>query len=111
MERYGDDAQRRMRTKDHVPPGARCLVAGAEHFGWIPNITVMTGLPINSFCAPRAKWAIYSFPGPYIENVAAGVCKQCGEKVLRPSVAKAIDSLLGRKCKLSKTVQVPVFTL
>jgi YgiT-type zinc finger domain-containing protein len=46
-----------------------------------------------------------------IENVPAGVCTQCGEKVLRPSVAKAIDGILEQKCKPAKTVQVPVFTL
>ena len=44
-----------------------------------------------------------------IENVPVGVCAQCGEKVLRPEVAKSIDKVLQKKRKPVKTIQVPVY--
>jgi YgiT-type zinc finger domain-containing protein len=44
-----------------------------------------------------------------VENVPLGVCIQCGEKVIRPGVAKAIDRVLNGKKKPSKTIQVPVY--
>lgn len=43
------------------------------------------------------------------ENVPVGVCTQCGEKVIKPEVAKAVDQLLKEKKKPTKTVQVPVY--
>ncbi|MEW6328439.1 MAG: type II toxin-antitoxin system MqsA family antitoxin [Thermodesulfobacteriota bacterium] len=43
------------------------------------------------------------------ENVPIGVCMQCGEKVLKPEVAKAIDQLLKGQKKPNKTIQVPVY--
>ncbi|TSA11178.1 MAG: YgiT-type zinc finger protein [Deltaproteobacteria bacterium] len=43
------------------------------------------------------------------ENVPMGVCTQCGEKVLKPGVAKAIDQLLKGQKKPNKTIQVPVY--
>lgn len=43
------------------------------------------------------------------ENVPMGVCTQCGEKVLKPEVAKAIDQVLKDQKKPTKTIQVPVY--
>lgn len=45
------------------------------------------------------------------ENVPMGVCSQCGEKVLKPDVAKHIDSILQKKKKPTRTIQVPVYSL
>ncbi len=44
-----------------------------------------------------------------IENVPMGVCTQCGEKVLKPNVAKQIDSFLMDKGMPMKTMEVPVY--
>ena len=43
------------------------------------------------------------------EDVPMGVCTQCGEKVSKPEVAKAIDRVLQEKKEPAKTVQVPVY--
>ncbi|KKO18347.1 MAG: type II toxin-antitoxin system MqsA family antitoxin [Candidatus Brocadia sp.] len=43
------------------------------------------------------------------ENVPVGVCTQCGEKVIKPAVAKAIDQLLQEEKKPTKIIQVPVY--
>ncbi|HHT9133439.1 MAG TPA: type II toxin-antitoxin system MqsA family antitoxin [Candidatus Avalokitesvara rifleensis] len=43
------------------------------------------------------------------ENVPVGVCTQCGEKVIKPEVAKAVDQLLKGEKEPTKTVQVPVY--
>lgn len=45
------------------------------------------------------------------ENVNIGVCTQCGEKVLKPKVAKAIDRIIQEQKKPKKTIQVPVYSL
>ncbi len=44
-----------------------------------------------------------------VEEVPMGVCNQCGERFLKPDVAKAIDRLLGAG-KPSRMVSVPVMT-
>jgi len=44
-----------------------------------------------------------------IEKIPMGVCTQCGEKVLKPEVAKGIDRILKEKRKPTKTIQVPVY--
>jgi len=44
------------------------------------------------------------------ENVPMGVCTQCGEKVLKPDVAKAIDHTFHEQRKPKKTIQVPVYS-
>lgn len=44
-----------------------------------------------------------------IEDVPMGVCKQCGEKFITPSVAKDIDRILEEKEEPIKTIQVPVY--
>lgn len=44
-----------------------------------------------------------------LENVPVGVCTQCGEKVLKPEVAKAIDRVFQKERKPTKTIQVPVY--
>ena len=44
------------------------------------------------------------------DNVPIGVCKQCGEKMLKPDVAKAIDRVLQEQKKPRKTIQVPVYS-
>lgn len=43
------------------------------------------------------------------EDVPMGVCLQCGEKFLRPEVAKKIDAALQSAKRPSRTVQVPVY--
>ncbi len=45
------------------------------------------------------------------EDVPMGVCRQCGEKVLKPGVAKAIDRVIQERKKPTKTIQVPVYSL
>ncbi|MCP4347225.1 MAG: YgiT-type zinc finger protein [Desulfobacterales bacterium] len=52
----------------------------------------------------RWKGNLYIF-----ENVPAGVCTQCGEKVIKPEVAKNIDFLLKKQTEPRKTIQVPVY--
>lgn len=44
------------------------------------------------------------------ENVPMGVCVQCGEKVLKPQVAKSIDHILQEHKKPARTIQVPVYS-
>ncbi len=43
------------------------------------------------------------------ENVPMGVCTQCGEKFLRPEVAKTIDAALESAQQPIRILQVPVF--
>ncbi|MBI1801748.1 MAG: YgiT-type zinc finger protein [Chloroflexi bacterium] len=43
------------------------------------------------------------------ENVPVGVCVQCGERVLLPDVAQAIDRSLQARTEPTKTIQVPVY--
>ncbi|MGR3179107.1 MAG: YgiT-type zinc finger protein [Candidatus Anammoxibacter sp.] len=43
------------------------------------------------------------------ENVPIGICTQCGEKVIKPKVAKDIDHVLEENKKPTKTIQVPVY--
>ena len=43
------------------------------------------------------------------DNVPMGVCTQCGEKFLKPGVAKSIDDALHGKNEPSRTMEVPVF--
>lgn len=45
------------------------------------------------------------------ENVSMGVCTQCGEKVLKPDVVKAIDHIVQKQMEPTKTIQVPVYSL
>jgi YgiT-type zinc finger domain-containing protein len=44
-----------------------------------------------------------------VEQVPMGVCNQCGERFLKPEVAKAIDKLLQTR-KPTRTASVPVLT-
>jgi len=43
------------------------------------------------------------------EDVPMGVCSQCGEKVLKPDVAKRLDRALQQEIEPAKTIQVPVY--
>ncbi|MBU0567170.1 YgiT-type zinc finger protein [bacterium] len=45
------------------------------------------------------------------ENVPMGTCRQCGEKVLKPGVAKTIDRIIQNRAQPTKTIQVPVYSL
>jgi len=45
------------------------------------------------------------------EDVPMGVCTQCGEKVLKPEVAKAIDQVLLEQRKPTRIIEVPVYHL
>ncbi len=44
-----------------------------------------------------------------VEDVPMGVCGQCGEKFLKPQVAKAIDNLV-EKGRPVRTLEVPVLS-
>jgi len=44
-----------------------------------------------------------------IEEVPVGVCTQCGEKMLKPEVVKAVDLVLQKKKEPAKTIEVPVY--
>jgi YgiT-type zinc finger domain-containing protein len=44
-----------------------------------------------------------------IENVPMGVCTQCGEKVIKPKVAKVIDQIVEEEREPTKTIEVPVY--
>lgn len=46
-----------------------------------------------------------------VESVPVGVCAQCGEKVVRPEVAKKIDGLLKSPGAPDKVISVPVYSL
>ena len=46
-----------------------------------------------------------------IEDVPTGVCCQCGEKYVRPEVAKAIDHLLETTQSAPRTIKVDVYAL
>ena len=44
-----------------------------------------------------------------VEDVPAGVCNRCGEKVLLPHVTAAIDKILQSRGRPLRTHQVPVY--
>ncbi|MBI4603869.1 MAG: YgiT-type zinc finger protein [Planctomycetes bacterium] len=44
-----------------------------------------------------------------VQGVPAGVCRQCGQKVILPDVAKAIDRILEGKVAPERILQVPSF--
>lgn len=44
-----------------------------------------------------------------IEDVPVGVCDQCGEKVIRPGVAKTIDRMLAGEVAPDRFVEVPAY--
>lgn len=44
-----------------------------------------------------------------IENVPVGVCRQCGQKVILPAVAKVIDRLLAGAAPPDAVLQVPAY--
>ena len=44
-----------------------------------------------------------------VEDVPMGVCRQCGEKFLKPQVAKAVDALLEKGEPVTR-VEVPVLS-
>ncbi len=43
------------------------------------------------------------------EDVPMGVCAQCGEKFLRPDVAKKMDAALQSPKRPRRTLRVPVY--
>lgn len=45
-----------------------------------------------------------------MENVPAGVCPQCGEKVVRADIGRQIAVLLkeSKQCRTGRTISVPV---
>lgn len=44
-----------------------------------------------------------------LENVPVGVCRQCGEKFVKPEVAKTIDRILQADKAPIRTLAVPVY--
>ena len=53
-------------------------------------------------CGGKRKWYI-------LEDVPIGVCQQCGEKGLKPEVAKAIDRILHEDKTPLRALEVPVY--
>jgi hypothetical protein len=39
-----------------------------------------------------------------------GVCTQCGEKVIKPGVAKSLDRIIQEHKKPAKIIEVPVYS-
>ena len=67
---------------------------------------IYCGGQVKEQCLPREiRWKGQLY---LIEGVPMGVCSQCGEKFLKPHVAKAIDDLLERGVP-AKKVEIPVF--
>lgn len=66
------------------------------------------GVVEERFMPREVRWRGRLF---IFENVPMGVCTQCGEKVLKPEVAKAIDRIIQEQKKPTKTIQVPVYSL
>ena len=65
------------------------------------------GGEVEEHYLPRAlrwqdKWCI-------LEDVPVGVCQQCGEKFLKPEVAKTIDRILQEGKAPLRTLEVPVY--
>jgi YgiT-type zinc finger domain-containing protein len=46
-----------------------------------------------------------------VEDVAAKVCSQCGEKVFTPVDKRKLKNLIKRRRKATRTVRVPVLSL
>ncbi len=44
-----------------------------------------------------------------LEDVPIGVCRQCGERFLKPEVAKSIDRILQEEKAPLRTIEVPVY--
>ena len=44
-----------------------------------------------------------------IEDVPLGVCDQCGEKFIRPDVAKTIDRMLAGELPPDRVLEVPAY--
>ena len=69
-----------------------------------------------SFCGGEVKEELveldYRFKGKLFvfREVPAGVCRQCGEKYLHATTAKAIERAIHTKKDWSETVSVPVAT-
>ena len=58
---------------------------------------------------PREIWREHRLL--VVENVPMGVCRQCGEKFLKPDVAKALDKLLETQSDPHRTMEVGVYAL
>jgi len=46
-----------------------------------------------------------------VENVPAGVCTQCGEKIIRPEVVERIQRVVWQHPSPERSVEVPVYDL
>jgi YgiT-type zinc finger domain-containing protein len=46
-----------------------------------------------------------------VENVPAGVCIQCGEKIIRPEVVERIQRVVWQHPSPRRRAQVPVYDL
>ena len=66
------------------------------------------GLVEEKFITREIRWKGQLF---IVENVPVGVCTQCGEKVLKPDVAKTIDHIIQQQEKPIKSIIVPVYSL
>jgi YgiT-type zinc finger domain-containing protein len=65
------------------------------------------GGAVEERCLPREiRWQEQLF---IFEDVPLGVCLQCGEKFVKPDVAKSIDQVLQEQKPPTRTIQVPVY--
>ncbi len=52
---------------------------------------------------------VKKYPIVIIRKVPTGVCTQCGEKFIKPDVAKSIDVILNDENKQPTYIKVPTF--
>lgn len=60
----------------------------------------------EEFVSREIRWSGQLF---IFENVPVGICIQCGEKIIKPDVAKVIDRILESKKEPAKLIEVPVY--
>ncbi len=66
------------------------------------------GGEVTERCLAREVW--WQGRLHLIEEVPVGACAQCGQKVILPEVARAIDALLSSNLAPDHLVQVPAFS-
>ena len=64
------------------------------------------GVVEERLCPREVRWQGQLF---IFENVPLGVCTQCGEKVIKPEVAKSLDRIIHEHKKPARVIEVPVY--
>ena len=64
----------------------------------------MLSLSVFSASSVAKKFSV-----PFVENNYVSLLLECGEKFLKPEVAKQIDHFLLKENKPDKTINVPVY--